>query len=66
MLELYNFNAAMARWDLCSEAKILVEDWRKKYNEFRPHSTLKGLTPKVFADQFKQRGTQNLNLTMVH
>lgn len=53
-------------FDSISEAKILVEDWRKKYNEFRPHRTLKGLTPKVFADQFKLKSTQKTNLTMVH
>ena len=53
-------------FDSISEAKMKIEDWRKKYNEFRPHSTLKGLTPKVFADQFKQRSTPKLNLTMVH
>ena len=45
---------------------MLVEDWRKKYNEFRPHRTLKGLTPKVFSDQFKSKSTQNPNLAMVH
>ena len=43
-----------------------VEDWRKMYNEFRPHRTLKGLTPNVFAEQFKQKSTQKTNLTMVH
>jgi len=53
-------------FDSISEVKILTEDWRKKYNEFRPHRTLKGLTPKVFAGQFKSKSTQNSNLTMVH
>lgn len=53
-------------FDSISEAKLLVEDWRKKYNEFRPHRTLKGLTPKGFADQFKPKSTQKTNLTLVH
>lgn len=53
-------------FDSISEAKLLVEDWRKKYNEFRPHRTLNGLTPKGFAENFKQKSTQNTNLTSVH
>ncbi len=53
-------------FDSISEARLLVEDWRKRYNEFRPHRTLNGLTPKDFAEKFKQRNTQNTNLTLVH
>lgn len=53
-------------FDSISEAKILVEEWRIKYNEFRPHSTLKGLTPKDFLEQFKSKSTPKLNLAMVH
>ena len=53
-------------FDSISETKMRVEDWRKMYNEFRPHRTLKGLTPNVFAGQFKQRSTQKTNLEMVH
>lgn len=53
-------------FDSIAEAKMRIEDWRKKYNGFRPHRTLKGLTPKVFSDQFKSKSTQNPNLTMVH
>lgn len=53
-------------FDSITEAKVLVEDWRKKYNEFRPHRTLKGLTPKCFADQYQQKSTRNSNLTLVH
>ncbi|MBU4329061.1 MAG: integrase core domain-containing protein [Acidobacteria bacterium] len=26
--------------------------WREDYNEFRPHSSLGGLTPRQFAEQF--------------
>ena len=30
------------------EAKVLIESWRKHYNEVRPHSSLGYLTPKEF------------------
>jgi len=52
-------------FDSITEAKILVEDWRKKYNEFRPHRTLKGLTPRDFARKHTLTSTQNTNLEMV-
>lgn len=53
-------------FDSISEAKVLVEDWRKMYNEFRPHRTLKGLTPKDFAGKYKIKSAQNTNLAMAH
>ena len=28
----------------------IIESWRQDYNEVRPHSSLKGKTPKEFAD----------------
>jgi putative transposase len=31
------------------EAKVLIEDWRREYNEVRPHSSLGKLTPTEFA-----------------
>ncbi len=30
-------------------AREVIEDWRKDYNEVRPHSSLKGSTPKEYA-----------------
>jgi len=30
-------------------ARALIEEWRKDYNEVRPHSSLKGFTPKEYA-----------------
>lgn len=30
------------------EAKEVIEEWRKEYNESRPHRSLKGLSPKEF------------------
>ena len=34
-----------------TEARILIEDWRKEYNTWRPHSSLGGLTPAEYADR---------------
>ena len=31
-----------------AEAKVLIETWRRHYNEVRPHSSLGYLTPRVF------------------
>jgi putative transposase len=33
-------------------AREVIEIWRKEYNEERPHSSLKDMTPKEFADSF--------------
>ena len=43
------------------EARKTIEAWRIRYNEFRPHSTLGGLTPEAFAKQWQdQNNKQNL------
>jgi putative transposase len=31
-------------------AREVIEEWRKDYNEVRPHSSLKGATPKKYAE----------------
>ncbi len=31
-------------------ARTIIEDWRKDYNELRPHSSLQGRTPKEYAE----------------
>lgn len=36
------------------EAKTLIEIWRKDYNETRPHSSLNGLSPSIFADEVRK------------
>ena len=33
------------------EAKVLIEVWRRHYNEVRPHSSLGNLTPRAFINQ---------------
>ena len=33
-----------------TEARIIIEDWRREYNEIRPHSSLGYMTPSRFAE----------------
>ena len=45
------------------EAKVVIEDWRREYNEDRPHSSLGNLTPAEYAKSHstsKILGTANL------
>jgi transposase InsO family protein len=37
-------------WTL-TEARVVLEDWRKEYNEIRPHKSLNLETPKRFAEK---------------
>ena len=37
------------------EAKVLVEEWRRQYNEQRPHSSLGYKTPQEFGRQFNSK-----------
>jgi len=41
------------------EAKHIIGRWRIHYNEFRPHSSLNGRTPKEFATQWKENNNPN-------
>lgn len=34
-----------------TEARVLIEDWRNEYNTWRPHSSLRGLTPNEYAER---------------
>lgn len=38
-----------------SEARTIIEDWRIEFNTFRPHRSLKGLTPEEFKQQNEAR-----------
>jgi putative transposase len=41
-----------------TEARVVIEQWRREYNEDRPHSSLGGLTPSEFArTQTSKMGT---------
>ena len=48
--ELLNVEA----FETLLEAQVLAEDFRIEYNTYRPHSTLGGLTPFEFAEQWRQ------------
>lgn len=41
-----------------AEAKVVIEQWRRHYNEVRPHSSLGNMTPQAY----RQLRTMNLNL----
>ena len=45
LLELESFNSLY-------EAQILLEDWRRQYNHYRPHQSLRYQTPAAFAHQW--------------
>jgi len=47
------------------EAKIIIEEWRKEYNEFKPHSSLCGLTPAEFAGKKNRCSADNLHYAIV-
>jgi putative transposase len=38
-----------------AEAKVVIEGWRRHYNEVRPHSSLGYLTPAEFVARIEQR-----------
>jgi len=40
------------------EAKVLVEEWRRQYNEKRPHSALGYKTPRAFARQCNSKRSE--------
>jgi putative transposase len=48
--ELLNVEA----FETLLEAQVLAEDFRIEYNTYRPHSSLGGLTPAEFAEQWHQ------------
>jgi putative transposase len=43
-----------ASWFLSTaDARTRIREWRLRYNNDQPHSSLGGLTPAAFADQLK-------------
>ena len=47
-----------------SEAKMIIKEWRDEYNTFRPHRSLKGLTPQEFAAKQQPDIIPELNLQL--
>jgi len=43
------------------EAKDIIEAWRIDYNEKRPHSALRNLTPMEFIEQEKGKIAAQIN-----
>ena len=41
-------------FETLAEAETLIEIWRNDYNQCRPHSSLKGMTPEAFAREEKE------------
>lgn len=42
-------------FETLNEAKVLIEIWRKGYNEIRPHGALNGLSPSVYAEEVRRK-----------
>lgn len=43
-------------WGSLMEAQVMIEKWRKRYNEVRPHGSLGMMTPAAYALQAQQQG----------
>jgi putative transposase len=59
-----SFNASLRKeclnvhgFQTLEEAKIKIEQWRREYNDERPHSSLDNLTPGEFARNLEPQGT---------
>jgi putative transposase len=66
----FRFGCLDANWFLNLEmARKSIEEWRREYNEVRPHSSLGGKTPREFARQFEieklERKSRDVNLEVV-
>ncbi|WP_396335248.1 integrase core domain-containing protein [Actinomyces sp.] len=40
-------------------ARLLVNLWSRRYNDFHPHSSLGYLSPRQYAEQWRQENTVN-------
>jgi putative transposase len=45
-----------------TEAQVVIEDWRRTYNEVRPHSSLGKMTPGAYARMVGNTSTQGATL----
>src|SRR5580765_5091744 len=46
-----------------AEAKVVIETWRRHYNEVRPHSSLGYLTPAEFAVKIEEQDAASRSAT---
>ena len=46
-----------------AEAKVVIETWRRHYNEVRPHSSLGYLTPAAFVARLKEHDAAPATVT---
>lgn len=46
-----------------AEAKVIIDQWRRHYNEVRPHSSLGYLTPAEFAAGLREQGARSEQAT---
>ncbi len=46
-----------------AEAKVVIETWRRHFNEVRPHSSLGYLTPAAFAARLKEKDAASVPAT---
>jgi putative transposase len=53
---------SMERFRSRMEAKVVIEDWRRTYNEVRPHSSLGKMTPGAFARMLGRTSNQGTAL----
>ncbi len=44
------------------EAKVVIEEWRRSYNDVRPHSSLGNMTPGAYAQMIGNTSTQGAAL----
>ena len=44
------------------EAKVVIEEWRKLYNEVRPHSSLGKMSPKAYVGRIGSNLNQGASL----
>lgn len=48
------------------EARVIIEGWRRHYNEIRPHSSLNYLTPRQFMGTLNQDLTTQARISSPH
>jgi putative transposase len=47
-----------------THAKVVIEAWRREYNEERPKKSLGGLTPAAYAQQLAARAATTLTFSL--